>query len=426
MTTSETTGSEPLRVGVVGAGWTGRQHLLSYSEIPGIQITALAAQEPGLVTELATRYDIPYVYDRWEDLLAREGLDIVSVCTPNHLHAPIAVAALNGGRHVLCEKPLARTGEEAADMVRAARGADRVLKVCFNHRKRADVAALKRYIDAGALGEVYLAKVSWTRRNGIPGAGSWFCTRELSGGGPLIDLGVHVLDLALYLLGEPKVASVTASAHDRLGSRGKGFRSHVELPAPGLVFDVEDIATAFLRLENGATLLLEAGWAGHASPRGDVYGVTLFGTDGGARLESRDYAVDDTLEIFAEVAGVPAAIRPIVTLPQELRGHRGVVREFVRIVRSGDFQAHSGEEGMIRSQVIDACYRSAREGREVLAGPDAGTADQPHGVACRFASAPPAARSADSRLVRPGALGCTAAGSGIVHTGTQIERKTQP
>src|SRR5690606_33761786 len=126
------------------------------------------------------------------------------------------------GRHVLSEKPLARSGDEAKTMVDAAVRAGRVLQTAFNHRRRDDVEVLKHQIDAGQLGKVYYAKAHWLRRNGIPGMGSWFTNREMSGGGPLIDLGVHILDMAMYLLGEPRVLTVSASTFAELGPRGLG------------------------------------------------------------------------------------------------------------------------------------------------------------------------------------------------------------
>ena len=210
----------PLRVGVVGLGYAGRTHLTSYLPIPGVEVVALAGLEPDRLQYLGTEYGVPHLHARWEDLIARDDLDAVSVCSPTHLHAPITIAALESGRHVLCEKPLARTGAEGEEMVRAAAKAGRVLQIAFNHRERGDVHALKQHIDSGGLGHIYYAKTRWVRRSGIPGLGSWFTNREMSGGGPMIDLGVHMLDLSLYLLGEPRVTSVSASTYSELGSRG--------------------------------------------------------------------------------------------------------------------------------------------------------------------------------------------------------------
>jgi predicted dehydrogenase len=183
------------------------------------------------------------------------------VAVPTFLHAPIAVAALERGIHVLSEKPIARNAAEGRAMVDAARKAGRVLDVAFNHRRRGDIQALKGVIDDGGLGRPYYAKASWLRRSGIPTLGSWFTNPELAGGGPLADIGVHALDYALHLLGEPKVVAVSAATHSELGPQGRGGGKEYSALASSHAFDVEDFATAFLRLEGGGTLLIEASWA---------------------------------------------------------------------------------------------------------------------------------------------------------------------
>jgi predicted dehydrogenase len=183
----------PLRVGVIGLGFAGTTHLDAYLKVPGVEVVALAGQESERLQELGESRHVPHLYADWEDLVARDDLDIVSVGTPNYLHAPITIAALESGKHVLCEKPLATTGDEALAMVTAATNANRVLEIAFNHRRRGDVQTLRHYIDTGALGRVYHAKSSWLRRSGIPGLGSWFTNKQMAGGGPLIDLGAHIL-----------------------------------------------------------------------------------------------------------------------------------------------------------------------------------------------------------------------------------------
>src|SRR5689334_6804397 len=202
-----------IRVGVIGLGFGGESALKSFRQLPDVEIVALAGLEEDRLAYLGKTYEVPHLYREYQDLLARDDLDAVSIGVPNHLHAPIAIAALQRGLHVLCEKPLARSAEEAETIVQAAVEANRVLQVVFNHRERGDVQTLKHYIDEGKLGRIYYAKAYWMRRNGIPGAGSWFVSKAKSGGGPLIDLGVHVLDMALYLLGEPEVVTVSASTY---------------------------------------------------------------------------------------------------------------------------------------------------------------------------------------------------------------------
>lgn len=355
---------EKLRVGVVGLGYAGGRHLAGYAELPDVEVIALAGLETDRLEKMATEHGIPHRYEHWEDLLARDDLDVVSVCTPTFLHAPIAIAALRGGRHVLCEKPLARSCAEAEQMVRAAREAGRVLDVVFNYRHRGDVEALRRYVEAGTLGRIYHAKASWLRRSGIPTIGSWFTNKEMAGGGPLIDIGVHILDLALYLLDEPRVQAVSAATYAELGPQGRGGSPFSSKQLVGSAYEVEDLATAFLRLEGGATLWLEASWATYTDA-GDDMRIMLLGNEGGADMNVRNYSWEDTLRIYTDVAGNAAEIRPLLHRGE---GHIGVVRDFVETVRGGDWSGHVGEAGLTRARVIDACYASAKESREITLG----------------------------------------------------------
>jgi predicted dehydrogenase len=348
-----------LRVGVVGLGWAGRQHLDAYSKIPGVEVAALASMEADELTALADEFGVPGRYGRWEDLLEENHLDALSVCAPPHLHAPIAVAALQAGTHVLSEKPMALSGDEARQMADTARKANRVLQVAFNHRRRGDVKVLKRHIGDGHLGHIYYAKARWLRRNGIPKGTGWFTSKALAGGGPLTDLGVHMLDIALYLLGEPRVVSASAATYAELGPRQPAVHASAGGRPP--LFDVEDLASAFLRLDGGETLTLEASWAGYPGS-GDRFGVTLFGDKGGAEIDVANYSPTDTLRIYQDVGGAPAEIRPLLPPGGD---HREVVAEFVDAIRGGQWERHQGAEGLARTRIIDACYQSASEGREV-------------------------------------------------------------
>jgi predicted dehydrogenase len=192
--------SDRLRAGVIGLGWAGQQHMAAYAAAPGVDLVALAGMEADARQQLGDAYDIPEDrrYRDWRELIDHGQLDLLSVAAPTTLHAPIAVAALDAGMHVLSEKPMAEDADTAQIMVDAADRNDRVLDVSFNHRRRGHVQALKKIIDAGVLGRIYYAKAGWLRREGIPGLGSWFTRRATAGGGPLMDLGVHMLDIALY------------------------------------------------------------------------------------------------------------------------------------------------------------------------------------------------------------------------------------
>jgi predicted dehydrogenase len=352
-----------LRVGVIGVGWAGQRHLEAYEALDGVEIAAVAGLEVPIRTALAERYAIEQAVDRWEDLVELDGLDAVSVAVPTFLHAPIAIAALERGLHVLSEKPIARNADEAQSMVDAARAAGRVLDVGFNHRQRGDIHKLKAVIDAGRLGRPYYTKAWWLRRTGIPGEGSWFTTAELAGGGPLVDIGVHVLDYSLFLLGYPEVTAVSAATYDLLASQGFGFNreSGKTSVAGSSGFDVEDLATVFIRLADGGTLLVEASWAAHRSD-GDEFGITLYGTGGGAELIVRDYVPSGDLRLFTDDGGVPAETR--LTAPPG-GGHRVVAEQFLAKIRSGDWAAHDGSAALPLARLIDACYRSAAERREI-------------------------------------------------------------
>jgi predicted dehydrogenase len=356
---------EELRVGVVGIGWAGQQHLKAYDSLEGVRIVSLAGMEQDLRDSLQAEYSVPNAFAGWEEMLEHGGLDAISVAVPTFLHAPIAIAALERGLHVLSEKPIARNAVEGQAMVDAARKAGRVLDIAFNHRRRGDIQALKEVIDGGGVGRPYYAKASWLRRSGIPMLGSWFTNPELAGGGPLADIGVHALDYALHLLGEPKVVAVSATTHSELGPRGLGGNHRYTAMATSHAFEVEDFASAFLRLEGGGTLLIEAGWASYRETD-DLLDFMVYGTDGGAELkvQGAPFAPVGQLRVFTEKDGENADYVPAV-LPG--RAHDGVVEDFVTAVRGGAgvWGEHDGSLALYRAQIIDACYLSAREQREV-------------------------------------------------------------
>jgi predicted dehydrogenase len=352
-----------LRVGVIGLGWAGQQHIAAYDAHAGTKLVAIAGLEEPVRTKLAAQYRIEHDVAAWEDLLELGDLDAVSVAVPTFLHAPIAIAALQRGLHVLCEKPIALNAPQADAMVQAARTADRVLDVAFNHRQRGDIQKLKEVVDAGRLGRTYYAKAWWLRRTGIPTLGSWFTQAELAGGGPLVDIGVHVLDYSLFLLGNPEVVAVSASTYDLLATAG--FGSDTSLIKTGTTgtptFDVEDLASVFMRLADGGTLLVEASWAAHRRD-GDEFGITLYGTDGGAELIVDDYAPKGSLRIFTDDDGAAIAARVPV---QPGRGHQAVIEQFVERIRSGECKQHDGSNAAALARVVDACYLSAAEQREI-------------------------------------------------------------
>src|SRR5699024_9782540 len=206
------------RVGVIGAGSIAQSHLAAYSANEGIELIAVADMNLERAQAVAQKHGAPRAYADPHELLADPEIDGVSICTWNNSHASWAIAAIEAGKHVLVEKPLARTLAEAEEIQRIAEDADPAVQVGFVRRPSPNCQVLKSFRDGGDLGEIYYAKASCLRRAGNPGG--WFADKEISGGGPLLDIGIHVLDLCWYLMGSPAVVSVSGNTYDRLGSRG--------------------------------------------------------------------------------------------------------------------------------------------------------------------------------------------------------------
>ncbi|HVL23080.1 MAG TPA: Gfo/Idh/MocA family oxidoreductase [Thermomicrobiales bacterium] len=356
--------NEQLRVGVIGCG-AGIFHLEGYREESRAKIVALAGLDTDRCHQLAKRFEIPRIYSDYRELLAQDDIDAVSVAVPNNLHLPVALAAFEAGKHVLIEKPLARNAEEGEQMVAAAKAHGKVLAIAFQRRTRHDVALVREQIESGEFGRIYYAKAFWMRRSGIPGWGSWFTSKEAAGGGPLIDLGVHVLDMALYVLGNPKVLAVSANTYAEIGPQGKGNwpgRAQRFVPDGHTGYEVEDLATAFIRLEGGATLLLETSWAAFTEMQDD-FGIQVYGSNGGARIFAENYALTGTLDVFSGFGDTTMDSKPRLVARE---GHAQIIRGFVDGILEGKPVSPDGQEGLDRVRIIDAIYRSAALGREIV------------------------------------------------------------
>jgi predicted dehydrogenase len=345
-----------LRLAVIGTGQIGLHHLEAIRRCPRAELLAIAESNPQRLQEAAERFRVPATYTDYHELLARPDLDAVSIALPNHLHAPATLAALRAGKHVHLEKPMALNARQAARIVAEAKKSRRILMVGQNMRFSRDAQMLKHFIDHGALGEIYHARAWWIRRSGIPRIGSWFTRKQFAGGGALLDIGVHMLDLALHLMDNFHPLSVTGITHARFGPRGLGSgtwgMSEIDKNA---VFDVEDYAVALVKLKGGKSLLLEAAWAAHLPE--PSHGVQLFGTDGGgslfpAKLYRRSRGPTPAYEIITpELAKLP--------YPEERLHH------FVDCVLDGKPPLVSPEQSLVVQKILDAIYRSAATGRSV-------------------------------------------------------------
>lgn len=339
-----------VRVGVVGAG-IGSLHIQGYQRHPQAEVVAVCDIDEERAQQVAQEYGVHHVFSDYQQMLEKVELDAVSVCTPNALHAPVAIAAMEAGCHILCEKPLAHTLQDAERIQQTVHKTGVLFMMGMNNRFRGDSQTLKRHIDAGDLGEVYYAKCGWLRRSGIPGFGGWFTTKALSGGGPLIDIGVHVLDLTWWLMGCPKPVSVFGATFAKFGPYGRG-QGGWGTPQKGGTFDVEDLATALIRFENGAVCHVDASWASYIER--DVFYSQLMGTKGGATLEP--------LRIFTDRHGVPEDFVPHA--PQ-IHGHLAEVEHFVDCILKRKQPLAPVEHGVAIMRILDGIYRSAETGQQV-------------------------------------------------------------
>ncbi|MDC3412044.1 Gfo/Idh/MocA family oxidoreductase [Aquibacillus sp. 3ASR75-11] len=340
-----------LKVGIIGAGGIASEvHIPNYLKQEQVEIVAIADVNAERAQKVADQFEIANAFGSYEEMLAQTTLDAVSICVPNKFHKEATVAALKAGCHVLCEKPPAMSEEEANEMLATAKGAGKILTYGFHYRHTPDVQAAKRFIDAGELGDIYSARVQAIRRRGIPGWGV-FTNKELQGGGPLIDIGVHMLDTALYLMGYPEPDVVLGKTHQQIGTK-KGI---------GLLGDwdwenytIEDMAVGMITFKNGASLVLETAFAANVEER-ETMQVSLMGNKGGADIFP--------LKIFQEKHQSLIDITPAY-LPQ-VGGHEQEIKHFVESCLAGKQPISTPKQGAVIQRIVDALYRSAETGKAV-------------------------------------------------------------
>ena len=343
-----------VNVGVIGAGSISDFHLDAYRQHPDARLAAICDLNADRAREKALKYGIPHVYTDYRELLNNPEIDAVSICTWNNTHAEISIAALRAGKHVLVEKPLCRTVEEALEIERAVRETGNILQVGFVRRYDDNARMIKAFLQSGEFGEIYYAKASCIRRNGNPGG--WFADIERSGGGPLIDIGVHMLDLTLYLMGSPKPVSVYGTTYAEFGPRRRGLGDW-GTPDWNGYYDVEDLATALIKLDNGATLSLEVSWAANAAGLTDKPFVHLLGTEAGIGIVGgRGVVVRQT---DGEV--VEEELKPLDGEDERIL----LSRHFIECVREGREPIAPALSGYVNNRILSAIYESSRTGGEV-------------------------------------------------------------
>ena len=349
------------RVGIIGIGGIFKgSHIWEYLEDERLEVVALCDIIEERATEIRDKYfPNAAVYTDFRELLKDESIDSVDICTPNYLHSIIAVAAFEAGKHVFCEKPDAVNVEEVLKMNRAAEKAGKTLMIMRNNRFSPASQYAKKYIESGAMGDIYCGRCGWQRRRGIPGKGGWFTTKAQSGGGPLIDLGVHMIDLAIWLMGSPKPVTVTGSTYckfadsDTSDSVNSDFGDKVS----GGTFDVEDLAMGTIRFDNGAQLQIEFSWASNIKQENRF--VELRGTKSGLTWRDGD------VEVFTEMHGQGCDIHPS-NLQPEKKEHVLNLINFYDVVIDGKEPVFKPQQGIDMIKILCAIYKSAEKGREVV------------------------------------------------------------
>jgi len=343
--------AKTLKVGVVGAGGIAGAHIKQLQTIEDVEVHAICDIREGVAQERAEEFGIPKVFKSYKDLLKLKELDAVSVCTPNFFHAEPTIAALKAGKHVIVEKPMAMNVREAKAMVDAAKKTRKVLVVGFQLRYSPNAQMLKRAVDDGQLGKVLYVRCQALRRRGIPNWGV-FGQKELQGGGPMIDIGVHILECAHYVMGKPEPVAACGQCYTYMGNK----KSDVLSQWPGWdykSYNVEDLAVGMVRFKNGATLVIESSFVAHIEK--NKFNFHVMGEKGGGSY--------DPPRLYTDLAGTMFNLEPAFLGKQD--AWKVKMGDWVGAIREGRKPMAPGEDGLAVQKMLEGIYKSAERGKEV-------------------------------------------------------------
>ncbi|MEM0896090.1 MAG: Gfo/Idh/MocA family oxidoreductase [Verrucomicrobiota bacterium] len=354
------------KVGIIGAGWMAHYHTKGFQN-GGAEIIAVADVNKEAAQGVADELGIGRVFDDVADMLALPELDAVSIIVPNKFHAPIAIQALEAGKHVFCEKPPGLNAGEVEGMIAAAEKAGKILMFNFNNRARPESYAMMEYVKDGTIGTINSAQSQWIRRTGIPGFGGWFTTKALAGGGPLIDL-IHMVDLSLFFMGYPEPSHVMGATYDD-HIRDPDFKGPWGIPdREGGTTDVEGAAHGMVMFKTGQSMTLRCSWA-EMNER-EVVSVIFQGTKAGGKVE-RLFGVDgidptaiDSCELYTQENG-NSVNRSIVVEECEDMGRIRSATNFVWAIEGKEEPLNTPDQALSLMKIIDAIYESAKTGAPV-------------------------------------------------------------
>ena len=355
------------KIGIIGAGGMLQYHAAGF-RAGGADLIAICDMNEVAAKSAAEKYQVPHVFSDSAKMLGElTDLDAISIITPNRTHCPLAIQVLEAGKHVFCEKPPALNATEVNEMKLASEKAGKTLMFNFNNRARPESYALRRYIEAGEVGQINSAQAKWIRRTGIPGFGGWFTNKDMSGGGPLIDL-LHMVDLALFYMDYPNPAHVLAQTFDDF-IEDKGFKGPWGIPdvADG-VTDVESAAHGFVTFDTGQVLSFQISWA-EMNKREEV-SVTFQGKKAGGMIrrlfgsDGLDETAIDDCELYVQEHG-SSVNRSIITEENEDMGRIRSAENFIRSISGEEAPLNSPSQALALMKIIDATYESATTGGPV-------------------------------------------------------------
>ena len=354
-----------VNVGIIGCGGIANQkHMPSLSKIENVRMVAFCDLIPERAQQAKEKFGTTdaFVCTDYRELLAIKDIEVVHVLTPNREHAEISVAALKAGKHVMCEKPMAKTAEGARRMCEAARESGKKLAIGYQHRMKPQARFAKEYIESGALGEIYYANCLAIRRRGTPNWGV-FLDAEAQGGGPIIDIATHSLDLTLYLMNNYEPEMVVGKTHKKL-----------EHPEAGNIWGdkgvsttpLEEAACAFIRMKNGATIMLETSWALNTDEPIQEGSCVLCGSKAGLSLKNNELRLNK-IELDRQVvtkvdcsAGGVAFYDGASMSPAEAEA-----RAWIDCIVNDTEQVVKPEQAMVVSEILEAIYTSSKTGKPV-------------------------------------------------------------
>ncbi len=342
-----------LRIGFVGSGGIAEAQVesLRKENVPGVSVTAAADVSADRLKQFGDKYGITQLYPDWRQMIQNPDIDAISVCTPNNLHFGPTVEALKAGKHVLVEKPMSVTAAEAREMTAVSKQENRLLMIAFQHRFSPSVQMLRQYVKDGSFGDIVYVRAQALRRRGIP---SWgvFGQKEIQGGGSIIDIGVHVIEMGHYVMGSPRPRTARGSIHTYLGDKPCGVQCEWG-KWDHATYTVEDLGVGFLTFDNGAAMTVETSFAAHVEE--DVWTIQVMGTKGGG--------TSAPAKVFFDHGGYMLTSTPAYLDKYDPFDFK--MRHFAECILKGIPCEAPAEDGAAVQTMLEGLYKSAEKGAEV-------------------------------------------------------------